>query len=173
MVLGGLAHQPVARGVEVARHLQGEPAAVGQGPDPGVEQVEVPRHPLQGRVGHDDVGGLAERGGVPLAQVGLHPLDPLGGVELAGRLEHRLRGVDPDDARLRPELGEGQRRRAVAAAEVDDQRGSSVRTCATRSANGRLRSPANLPYAVGSQSRVLRAMSVVSGRSGLSRRQET
>ena len=78
-------------------------------------------HPLEGAVGDDDVGGLPEGGGVPVAQIGLHPLDASLGVVLPGRLEHRLGGVDADDPGLRPALPQHGRRRAVAAAEVDDQ----------------------------------------------------
>ena len=94
-------------------------------------------HPLQGGVGDDDVGARPAMAGSQCATSdSTHSTrSSVSSARAASSICRRV--VDAHDAGFRPPLGEGQRARAVAAAEVDDERGSSAPTRASRSPNGR------------------------------------
>ena len=120
---GDLAHEPVRGGVEVRGHLHRERPARREALDPHRDEAQVARHPLEGRIGDEDVDRGPELGGVPVLGGRLNPFDAAVGVELARAAEHVGRAVDADDPRVGPALGEPERQLARPAAEVDDEPG--------------------------------------------------
>jgi len=106
----------VAGFAEVARQLEGEPAARADLGGECRQELEVPGDPLQRRVGDQDVDRVGL--GYPLAQVGDLELDAR--VDRAGAVDHLRAGVEATDPGPGPARSQQGGEVARAASEVHD-----------------------------------------------------
>ena len=139
----------VARLVEVAGHLERQPAAVGQETRPARQHVQVIRHPLQHRVGDDHVHPAVR---LPVPDVAEREAEP----PAVGRQRPRAPRSSRPSSRSRGPARPATGRPASAVSVPGPQprstttAGASAATRPTRSKNGRDRSSAKRRYCAGS-----------------------